>query len=55
MPDHCPGFENNKSLKEVQVKCHACGKVFEIFSDELEKTIKCKACGAEVDAKACQC
>lgn len=48
---HCPGFESNKSLKEIKIKCSACGKEWEIFSDELEKSIKCSACGALIDPK----
>ena len=50
---HCPGFESNKSLSEVKVKCGKCGKVWEIFSDEVEKTVKCSACGAVIDPKKC--
>ena len=51
---HCPGFESNKSLAEVKVKCPECGKEFEVFSDEIEKKAKCPECGASVDAKTCQ-
>jgi len=50
---HCPGFESNKTLNEVKVKCPACAKEWEIFSDEVEKKTKCSACGAEVDPKTC--
>lgn len=50
---HCPGFESNKSLNEIKVKCPECGKVWEVFSDELEKSAKCTACGASVDPKKC--
>lgn len=50
---HCPGFEANKSLNEVKLKCADCGKVFDVFSDELEKTIKCPACSSKVDPKTC--
>lgn len=49
---HCPGFESNKSIKEVKIKCAECGKEFEIFSDEVEKKVKCPACSAMVDPKA---
>ncbi len=52
---HCPGFESNKSLSEVKIKCPECGAEFDIFSDEADKSVKCSACGANVDAKACQC
>ncbi len=50
---HCPGFESNKSLNEVKVTCPDCGKVFEVFSDEMEKKTKCPACKAQVDPKTC--
>lgn len=50
--EHCPGFESNKTLKEVKIKCPECGKEWEIFSDEVEKNVKCSACGAMVDAKS---
>jgi len=49
---HCPGFESNKSLSEVIVKCPECGKEQEIFSDELGKNIKCNACSALFDSAA---
>lgn len=48
---HCPGFESNKSLSEVSIKCPACGKEWAIFSDELEKNAKCAACGLVFDPK----
>ncbi|MDR3629392.1 MAG: hypothetical protein P4L42_03565 [Desulfocapsaceae bacterium] len=51
---HCPGFEANKTLTEVTVKCPACGKVMEIFSDELGKIVKCSACGASIETAKCQ-
>ncbi|MFW2367911.1 MAG: hypothetical protein ACN4GW_15955 [Desulforhopalus sp.] len=50
---HCPGFEANKSLTEVKVKCPECGKELEIFSDEAEKNVKCSDCGAMLDPKKC--
>lgn len=50
---HCPGFESNKSLSEVKVKCPECGKEWEVFSDEVDKIVKCKECGASVDPKSC--
>lgn len=49
---HCPGFESNKSLSAVTVKCPDCGKEIEIFSDELTKQIKCSECGSLFDAAA---
>jgi ribosomal protein S27E len=51
---HCPGFESSKSLSEVKVKCPECGVEMEIFSDELEKTTKCTACGAGFEPKECR-
>ena len=48
---HCPGFESNKTLSSCNVKCPECGKEWEIFSDEVDKSTKCPACGASVDAK----
>lgn len=48
---HCPGFESNKSLNEIKVKCPACGKVMDVFSDELEKNVKCADCGAMINPK----
>ena len=44
MTEHCPGLESNKSLQSVEVKCPNCGKVNEIFSDELNKQHKCSSC-----------
>ena len=51
---HCPGFENNKTLSEVTLQCPDCSKTFDIFSDELEKTHRCPACQASVDPQKCQ-
>lgn len=51
---HCPGFESNKSLSEVKLKCPDCGKEFGIFSDEIDKVAKCPACSAKVDPKTCK-
>lgn len=56
MPNqHCPGFESNKTLNEVKIKCPTCGKESEVFADELKKDAKCSACGASFDPKACSC
>lgn len=52
---HCPGFESNKTLNEVKIKCPTCGKAWEVFSDELNKEAKCSGCGATFDPKACSC
>jgi ribosomal protein S27E len=46
---HCPGFESNKSLSEIKLKCPDCQHEFEIFSDEADKKVKCPACGSMVD------
>ncbi|MBM9602812.1 hypothetical protein [Desulfopila inferna] len=48
---HCPGFESNKSLSEIKVKCPECGVEVELFSDELQKSAKCSACGSEYQPK----
>jgi uncharacterized protein (DUF983 family) len=50
---HCPGFESNKTLNEVKIKCPECGKECEIFSDEMNKNAKCAACGITFDPKNC--
>lgn len=46
---HCPGFESNKTLKPVKMKCPECGKEAEIFSEEREKGAKCSVCKATFD------
>jgi DNA-directed RNA polymerase subunit RPC12/RpoP len=51
--EHCPGFEANKTLNEVKLKCPDCGAEVEIFSDEVEKLIKCPQCGTKFDPKTC--
>lgn len=51
---HCPGFETNKSLEEIKLKCPACGAEFEIFSDEMERAAKCPSCSAAVEPKKCK-
>ena len=50
---HCPGFETNKKMSEVKIKCPECGKEMGIFSDELEKLVKCSGCGVKIDPKTC--
>lgn len=47
---HCPGFESNKSLAEVKVKCPDCGNEQEIFSDEVGKQVKCDSCSSVFDS-----
>ena len=51
---HCPGFESNKSLSEINLKCPDCGKEFEVFSDEVDKKAKCPECGSTVDPATCK-
>ena len=46
---HCPGFESNKSLTELKIRCPECKKEIEIFSDEADKKVKCPGCGAMLD------
>jgi ribosomal protein S27E len=46
---HCPGFEANKSITEVTVKCPECGQKKEIFSDEMDKKVTCSGCGKAFD------
>ncbi len=49
--EHCPGFESNKTLNEVKLKCPDCGAEVEVFSDELDKLIKCPKCGTKFEPK----
>lgn len=51
---HCPGFESNKSLSEVKVKCPECGAEFEVFSDEIDKKVKCSSCGISFNPQDCK-
>jgi len=51
---HCPGFESNKSLSEIKLKCPDCGKEVEIFSDEVSKQIKCPGCNSLLDPATCK-
>jgi ribosomal protein S27E len=46
---HCPGFEANKSITAVTVKCPECGQEKEIFSDEMDKKVTCSGCGKTFD------
>jgi len=50
---HCPGFEQNKSLKTYTCKCPDCGVEVEVFSDELDKKRTCGGCGKEIDVNQC--
>ncbi len=51
---HCPGFESNKSLAEIKIKCPECGRESEIFSDELEKKITCAGCKNTFNPAKCK-
>jgi predicted RNA-binding Zn-ribbon protein involved in translation (DUF1610 family) len=46
---HCPGFEAHKSLQSVTFNCPQCGKLVEVFSDEFDKPVKCRACKEPID------
>ncbi len=52
-PQHCPGYEQFKSLKTFTCKCPECGEEKEIFSDEFDKTHKCDKCGKDIDFTKC--
>ena len=54
MSTHCPGFENNKSLSEITLKCPECSTTIEVFSDEMEKKQKCPSCNAQIDPQTCK-
>lgn len=45
--NRCPGMEQLKSLKSITCKCE-CGSEVEIFSDEIDKKVKCD-CGKTYD------
>jgi ribosomal protein S27E len=51
---HCPGFESNKSLTEVKLKCPECGHKWDIFSDELKENIVCRGCGKKLETSKCR-
>ena len=53
-PQHCPGFEQFKSLKSFVCKCPKCGKEAEIFSDEFDKPHNCKGCNEPIDFNQCK-
>ncbi|MFC1505429.1 hypothetical protein ACFL5W_02830 [Thermodesulfobacteriota bacterium] len=52
-PQHCPGYEQFKTLQSFMCKCPDCGAEKEIFSDEFEKTHVCSDCGKEIDFTQC--
>ena len=53
-PQHCPGFQNFKTLKSFVCKCANCGKEVEIFSDEFDKTHVCSGCNKQIDFTQCK-
>ena len=52
-PQHCPGYEQFKSLKSFNCKCPSCGQSKEIFSDEFDRTHRCSGCGEKIDFTQC--
>jgi len=52
-PQHCPGFEQHKSLQAFKCKCPECSEEVEIFSDEFDKPRACAKCGKEIDFTRC--
>ena len=53
-PQHCPGFQNFKTLTSFTCKCPGCGKEVEIFSDEFDKTHVCEGCNEQIDFTQCK-
>ncbi len=53
-PQHCPGYQNFKTLKSFTCKCPECGKVKEIFSDEFDRAHTCSGCNEPIDFSQCQ-
>ncbi len=51
---HCPGFESNKSLAAVKIKCPECGLEIEVFSDEMDKKVTCVGCNVQLDPAECK-
>jgi len=52
-PQHCPGFQNFKSLSSFICNCPECGAENEIFSDEFDKPHKCTSCRQPIDFSKC--
>ena len=52
-PQHCPGFQQFKSLSSFTCKCPKCGAEKEIFSDEFDKPHTCNACNEPIDFSQC--
>ncbi len=53
-PQHCPGFEQFKTLKSFVCKCPECGAEKEIFSDEFDRPHKCDKCKRPIDFTQCR-
>jgi hypothetical protein len=53
-PQHCPGFQNFKTLKAFECKCPNCGQEVEIFSDEFDRTHVCSGCKEQIDFTQCK-
>ena len=53
-PQHCPGFQNFKTLKSFTCKCPNCGQEKEIFSDEFDRTHVCEGCNEQIDFTQCK-
>ena len=52
-PQHCPGFQEFRSMKVFSCKCPECGEAKEIFSDEFDRPHKCAKCGKPIDFTQC--
>ena len=52
-PQHCPGFQQLKSLSSFICKCSECGAENEIFSDEFDKPRSCESCKKPIDFSTC--
>ncbi|HSO19750.1 MAG TPA: hypothetical protein VLT88_09850 [Desulfosarcina sp.] len=52
-PNHCPGFEQLRSLSVFACRCPECGAAKEIFSDEFDRPHTCSACGQPIDFTRC--
>jgi LSD1 subclass zinc finger protein len=41
--ESCPGSREIRQPKPEDIKCHHCGRIIEIWSDETE--VRCRHCG----------
>ena len=53
-PQHCPGFQNFKTLTSFTCKCPNCGQEVEIFSDEFDRAHACSGCNEQIDFTQCK-